>query len=145
MTTRKWITLPKLPGVPKLKLTSTGPRRQVIHAEPALPELGPYSSLPEKIFARALMQRGIPFMTQVSVAGGRQAIGGFVLDFVLYTLGLVVRIQGDYWHTREGAIAKDAAQALLLKSRGQRLVDVWEHDILTRLDWVLREQIGVAV
>ncbi len=104
------------------------------------PRLARCQSSAERKFGKALIQRGIPFDTQIGMAGGRSAAGGMVVDFELPSLNAVVRIQGDYWHSFTSA--KDDSQKLYLQARGRRVIDVWEHDILRRLDWVMENLIG---
>ncbi len=112
-----------------------------------LPDLGPFSSVPARILVKAIAKTGIPYRTEVPVFGGRTRLGGAVLDIYLPTIGgayngTVVRVQGEYFHEQAGAIQRDMSQLMALKAARYRVVDIWVHDIETRLDWCLQE-IGI--
>ncbi len=136
--------------VPLVKLPplgARGPRETMIAPALALPDLGPHSSIPARILVKAIAEMGIPYRAEVPVFGGRSRLGGAVLDIYLPTIGgarngTVVRVQGEYFHEQAGALQRDMSQLLALKAAHYRVVDIWVHDIETRLDWVL-QQIGI--
>jgi hypothetical protein len=126
-------------------IRATGPRTQAIQVEPNIPDLGPFASIPQRILTAALQKRGERVEFEIPFAGGRSKLGGMVLDLWLPNrgpAGTAIRVQGDYWHSLDPTRAQDDAQATYLRSRRIQVVDVWERDILQRLDWVLTQQIG---
>ena len=100
----------------------------------------PYASYPEIITYDWLKVQGHPFTFQSEAFGGRKMHGGYVPDFVLPQggVGLVWRVQGDYWHTRPGSRSNDLASKLRLMGtyinglRIEVVVDLWETDIYRR-------------
>lgn len=56
--------------------------------------------------ARALDKLGLPYTYQYPVNGGRQR-GGYMIDFLVYTVPLATMIEprGNHWHT--GELGKD--------------------------------------
>jgi len=42
---------------------------------------------------------------------------------------VVVRVQGNYWHSLPERKNKDALQEHLLRLKGYRVADLWEYDI----------------
>lgn len=110
--------------------------------EPALPYLGERASIPERIFAKELLRRGIPFEAQVPVAGGVGQPGGALVDFKLTSLHAWVRVQGEYYHPNK---TREAQQALLLGTPTWRVIDIWVWDVLHRLDWVMNQVLWQGV
>ncbi len=128
----------------KPRLHVQGPRVHTVSAAPPLPYLGPFASTPARILALRLVQMGYALRGEVPFGGGNQMRGGMIADIYIVNLRTVVRVQGEYWHRQPGAQARDDAQAIWLRARRLRVVDVWTWDILHRLDWVIREQIGAS-
>lgn len=97
-------------------------------AEPA----GPTGTLPERLVRRYLLDRRIVFQEQHPF-GAPLRLGGAVVDFLLPFVGrppgVVIRVQGDYWHTLLPRIGRDRLQYEHLRRRGYRVVDAWEHDL----------------
>lgn len=88
------------------------------------------STLPEMIVALALIWGGYRFAAQRPEDGGRLRLGGAVVDFIVYTgRPIVIRVQGDYWHSLPNHRRRDAMQLLRLISRGYTVIDLWEHDL----------------
>jgi len=91
----------------------------------------PEGTLPEMMVAWALVKNKLQFQSQQREGGGQLRLGGGVVDF-LVQMGssvVVVRVNGDYWHSLPERKRKDELQAQLLRLRKYRLVDLWEHDI----------------
>lgn len=42
---------------------------------------------------------------------------------------LLIEVQGDYWHSRDGMAERDAQKAMWAEANGYRLVEIWEHEI----------------
>jgi hypothetical protein len=88
------------------------------------------TTLPELLTEIALRSLGADYRTQVDLGWARP-------DFVVFDGGeaIIVRVQGDYWHTRAGAEANDAAQRDRLERHTvfgypiREVVDVWEREI----------------
>jgi len=86
-------------------------------------------------------QPDIDFRFQSSFFGGRLDLGGLVADFVIDAQipPLVIRVQGDYWHRLPGRAARDFFEMVRLLELGFSVVDVWEDDLMTRLDFTMNE------
>ena len=88
-------------------------------------------TLPERMAAYALVKLGIAFTTQNWEGGGRLYLGGAVVDikaFIGATI-VIIRVQGDYWHSLKDRIYKDAVQYDRLVAQGYIVLDLWEHDL----------------
>lgn len=102
----------------------------------ALKQTYPQMTLPEGVVYILLKALQVDFIYQVDVYGGRLWRGGQVPDFMIPSLGLVMRVMGDYWHSQQLQIQRDQADKIrLLDSElaGQKVaavVDVWESKIL---------------
>lgn len=102
----------------------------------------PDITLPEAICFSLLEARQIEFVFQQDYNSGKTYRGGAVIDFWIPTQALVIRIQGDYWHSRPERRELDEIQrSELLRSsiegkRVQSVVDLWE----SRLRSCQREQ-----
>ncbi len=87
-----------------------------------------WGTLPELIVALALIWLKLPFQCQMPENGGRMFLGGSVVDFLVW-LGaqvVVVRVQGDFWHSLPGRKQKDLVQWERLHAKGYRVIDLWE-------------------
>ena len=94
-----------------------------------IPQAG---TLPERMIALALVQLAYYFQWQRAEGGGRLRVGGAVVDFMVYGIGLkpvIIRVQGDYWHSLPDRKLQDAVQWELLHAKGYRIFDAWEHAI----------------
>lgn len=88
------------------------------------------TTLPELLVELALTRRNADYRAQVDLGMARP-------DFVVMRAAgaLVIRVQGDYWHGREGAAAKDARQKDALMQTTifglpvLAVIDIWESDI----------------
>ena len=110
--------------------------------EPVPFELAWMSSWELKVYYY-LKKRNIPFTAQVNYEGGRGILGGMSVDFVLFELGLVLRVQGP-WHEMDHARARDEMQRIYLSGRGFNVVDLWQNDI-ENLDAALARTLGVPI
>lgn len=93
-------------------------------------------TLPEMMVGLALALLGLPAQSQVDELGGRLWIGGGVIDWKVW-LGnqiVVVRVQGDYWHSQPDRRTRDLMQLQRLRALGYRVADIWEHELY--LAWV---------
>lgn len=86
-------------------------------------------TLPERITYKELQTRRIPFDFQSSFFGGRLELGGMVADFVLLDRPLIIRIQGEYWHSPLPTQRRDAVQRGVLESMGFQVEDLWDYEI----------------
>lgn len=121
-------SLPKTPSYQKIK-------EQVERAIEQLPErqrvlIPPMGTLPERMVGLALSWLNYQFQAQRPEDGGRLRIGGSVVDYLVYigASRIVLRVQGDYWHSLPGRKHKDIVQAERLRMRGYRVSDVWESE-----------------
>lgn len=110
------------------------------------------ATLPERIVYKKLaqlFQSENAFIYQRSALGGRNFLGGFVIDFVIPSPEppLALEVLGDFWHQAQQQYS-DAQRALTLLSLGYDYEEVWEHDILhsdERLENILRTILGGRV
>lgn len=112
------------------------------------PNRYPGATLPERIVHRTLtrMMGGEHFIFQRSELGGRNFLGGFVIDFIIPNPEppLALEILGDYWHQAPRRYS-DMERAYVLFSLGYTYAEVWEHDILhsdQRLESILADILG---
>lgn len=97
----------------------------------------PDGSLPELVAMDYLNRNRVQYIYQGSAFGGRRRRGGYVPDFVVAKQGqgLVIQIQGEYWHSkaRKGFADKDAKVRLLGQwvngMKVRQVVEVWENDL----------------
>ena len=108
------------------------------------PEFGPdrlenraaqgfYGTLPERIVYKKLsemLQGTHNFTFQRLGGGGRNYIGGFVLDFVVIDRvpNVVIEILGDYWHQAYEKQA-DLERQLTVVKEGYIYHELWESEI----------------
>lgn len=93
-------------------------------------------TLPEAVCFMLLEAEQEEFAYQHEYASGRLYRGGAVIDFWLPNRATVLRIQGNFWHTRPERIELDLIQrselafALIDGKRVERVVDIWESKLL---------------
>lgn len=101
----------------------------------SLPEYIVYEFL---VFKKKLIE-GIDFHFQHPLLGGRTEFGGFVLDFFFPLRSAGWRVMGERYHLLQ---AEDRARDLIakgiLEGRGIQVIDLFETDLLTRPEFVLR-------
>ena len=89
-------------------------------------------TLPEGICFMLLEAEQEEFVFQQDYASGRLYRGGAVIDFWLPNRGLVIRVQGDYWHSRPERVELDLIQKsemygqVIDGKRVESVVDIWE-------------------
>lgn len=95
----------------------------------------------ELMVAEWLEKRNILFSFQTKLLGGRPEFGGAVVDFILIEEGIILRVQGEYWHTDTEQTAQDKVQRILLENLGYRVVDLQETDIENNIDAVMNRAV----
>lgn len=94
-------------------------------------------TLPEAIVFMLLEAEQEEFAYQHEYASGRLYRGGAVIDFWLPNRATVIRVQGNWWHTRPERIELDLIQrselafAMIDGKRVERVVDIWENRLLS--------------
>ena len=83
----------------------------------------------ELIVYEFLVRRRINFQFETSLSGGRFALGGSVVDFLVEP-NLAWRIMGEYWHHGVAKTGSDLIQREMLTNLGYVVVDLWGDDIL---------------
>ena len=78
----------------------------------------------EVAISKALDELGIMHVQQYRPANCR-----FTYDEYLLAQGILLEINGDYWHTKEGAPEKDAHKEAWAKEQGFIPMTIWEHEI----------------
>lgn len=88
-------------------------------------------TLPEIMVQMALARLGYRFVAQRPEGGGRLRLGGAVVDIIVFigARPVVMRVQGDYWHSLPMRQRKDAMQLVRLRALNYLVADLWEHDI----------------
>ena len=91
----------------------------------------------EALVYRWLIQRKIPFESQVSVRGGVFELGGSRVDFILENM-IALRVAGEYWHRGVEKTGSDIIQKEMLSEMGYTVVDLRADDILNNLEQTMR-------
>lgn len=88
-------------------------------------------TLPEQMVGLALAWLDLPAEAQISEQGGRKRLGGSVVDWKvgMGTEVVVVRVQGDYWHSKGDRKLIDLVQYERLHRLHYLVVDMWESDL----------------
>lgn len=102
-----------------------------------------HGSYPEYLVFRQLERMhfvyGVDFQFQANEMGGRQRLGGAVVDFELVYLHIAGRVQGEYWHLQSAAVREhDAIQRLMLEGRGWTVVDMLATEVIERTHRVVK-------
>jgi len=100
---------------------------------------GMQATLPELIVSKELDRLSIGYIFQQSFLGGRTQAGGAIADFVIASLSLILRVQGEYWHSSPSVRAKDTLQKIALISQGWNVIDIMESDILKNVRYYVGE------
>jgi len=83
---------------------------------------------------------GVDFVFQHPVFGGRTQFGGYLLDFYFPLQRMGWRVMGLRWHrTNPDDRARDNLAKQLLSSKGMRVIDLFEDDLMERPDFVLNK------
>jgi G:T-mismatch repair DNA endonuclease (very short patch repair protein) len=109
--------------------------RRIEHMMPT----GNYPSALEKIVAATLDELRVEYRAQDWIhIVGRQERHSFCPDFLIPALGLVIEVQGCYWHGcakchgKRGCqkhVADDRRRKETLEAAGYKVEFIWEHDI----------------
>ena len=94
---------------------------------------------PEAIIYKLLKSRRFKFRKQYVI------LDRWCVDVYMPRHRLVIQVDGDYWHGHKSVVkipstaqlktmARDKRQNLFLRRRGFRVVRLWEHNILKRID-----------
>lgn len=127
------------PEAKQLSYRLCGPRDKAIKIAKyhlSLKAQYPRITLPESITHMLLTFRKEQFNFQHSQGGGRTRYGGFVIDFWLPVYAVIIRTQGDYWHSLAGSRereiqARTVLQNAIIDGRPvSAVVDVWENALL---------------
>jgi len=101
------------------------------------PPVGWTGSLPEYACYWALtikfrLVEQLDFEYQGSLAGGRNRLGGFVPDFVVYAPSVAINVDGVYIHTLQGTEteANDLLATVVAASRGLTLIHLLDLSLL---------------
>lgn len=145
--------IPRLIGArrPGPPLRTRGPRPFIKAVEqtdaPGLPPPTLTATLPEWyvywwLEKRRNLKPGLDFEFQSSLLGGRQELGGLVLDFFLpnFFNGLAINVQGYHWHRESTSQrADDLSDKLRLIALGYTVVYCLEDDLLRSLDGTMQQ------
>jgi DNA mismatch endonuclease (patch repair protein) len=59
-------------------------------------------------------------------------IDSYVVDFYIPSKNIVLQVDGNYWHNREGAQERDGRQNTRLAELGYTVLRFWEKDIMSK-------------
>ena len=94
----------------------------------------------ERIVYIYLVEHSIEFTFQSQLIGGfGSQLGDAKVDCVIPDRNIVIRVQGEYWHTGVDIEAKDALQKERLSSLGYIVIDIWTQDIQNMLQETMRK------
>lgn len=91
---------------------------------------------PEKMVYAALSYRKIPFWFQNEVQfriPELKIVKDYRPDIVLYTLKIIIEVQGSYWHSKDQAIKDDAYKFAIYETTGWRVLVWWDYEIESNL------------
>lgn len=102
-------------------------------------------TLPEKIIFNILAHAGIsfyfaPFMGDVPFT--KDVVEHFRPDFVLPDYRIIIEIQGQYWHSREGSFDRDYQRAMWFTAMGFKVLTVYDQDVLNN-PWKALSDLGI--
>jgi hypothetical protein len=94
-------------------------------------------SVQERIVYRQCLKDGlvhdVDFSYQPAIEGGRQSLGGLVVDFIFFHLGgpegLALFVNGTTWHTGRAPEARDDLTQDLLRGMGYEITELWDETI----------------
>ena len=115
------------------KKTSVSKRSLMpVYKEPTPPNVmvnGKTLNIPESAIYRALEKMHVNFSSQVELGGGQGAIGGSMIDFVLWDRRLVLEFQGFAHKTAQGK-AKDFTRRVRREQAGFMVVYLFDKDLI---------------
>ena len=79
--------------------------------------------------ALALEHEGVEFQFQWYYMGGRDVLGGYVLDFVVYSpFRTPVEVFGNYWHTGQMESGDRLKLAIIAQEFGRQAIVIWGNE-----------------
>lgn len=114
----------------------------------------PRGTVPELVAVDWMIRNGHWFVYQAPLLGGRSGKGGAVADIVTQSggKGIVIRVQGDYWHSLRPQRERDAASKVTLigatyaSLRISYVVDAWENRLYKNPSYVMAQALmGIEV
>ena len=91
--------------------------------------MGKKATKNEANVALALEHEKLPFLFQYYYMGGRDVLGGYVLDFMVITPRWVpLEVFGEYWHTGQMASGDRLKIAILAQEFGREPVIIWGNE-----------------
>lgn len=100
-----------------------------LEARAISPDVFARATLPERIVYKKLSQLigEENFIFQYSQLGGRNLIGGFLIDFLIEP-NIALEVLGSYWHKAFERWA-DEERAVVVASRGFEYHEIWDWEI----------------
>lgn len=94
----------------------------------------------ERMVYDYLNRKSIPFSFQSQLIGGfGNETGDTKVDFTLPDRNILLRVQGEYWHTGTELEAKDILQKERLTALGYTVVDLWQDDLTYHFEDTMRK------
>lgn len=91
--------------------------------------MGKKATKNEAMVAMALEHEEVEFLFQYWYQGGREILGGYVLDFLVFApTGIPVEVFGEYWHSGSMASGDRYKVAVLTQAFGVAPVIIWGNE-----------------
>lgn len=100
-------------------------------------------TVPEKMVYEQLVRRSIPFWFQNEVNFSIPEIEfakDYRPDIVLYSLKIIIEVQGSYWHSKPQAIEDDAFKFAVYEATGWKVLAWWDYDIIYDINKLFLEE-----
>lgn len=94
-----------------------------------------HDTKPELEFAAYLDQCGIAFKKQYVIQFGKIGVDRFrhAYDFHILGTSILVEIDGDYWHSRPGAVERDQTCDLVASEKGFNVIRIRTSELKAKL------------
>ena len=140
--------LPNLPVMPETRKPARSRRRPhgLHRKKKPHPSPPPGYSLPEWLVQLELVALGLEpeldFTTQNPFGGGRQELGGAVIDFTVYSHNVGIGVWGVYFHAEHqgGTVEADILRRISFESvYGWRFIFIEDEHVLDNAEFYVRE------
>ena len=91
--------------------------------------MGKKATKNEANVAMALEHEGLDFLFQYYYRGGRDILGGYVLDFLVFApMSIPLEVFGEYWHSGQMESGDRLKIAILMQEFGREPVIIWGNE-----------------
>jgi G:T-mismatch repair DNA endonuclease (very short patch repair protein) len=98
-----------------------------------------HDTKPELAFAEQMDKLGISYKKQFVIQFGRIGIDRFrhAYDFHLLDTNILVEIDGDYWHSKPGAVERDSECDRVASDRGYHVIRIRTSNLKQSLEMLV--------